>query len=1208
MVAFGRGGHLVSQAEMEPEAGTFSARHMPSLRTTLIGLMSLLLGLEVLGFGLRLNEALNDFYATKRMALLNQTSDQLLQAGRALAFLRGRTLIVLRESAVTDAPHQDFIDSQHDALHKFVDEARRAAPDEMEEGFKLLSADLAALEMLRPESKVQMAQPRELRSTAFQDRWRQAGDATMEQISRLLSDCAQLSGEGGSAYLRLSYVKMHALELRNQVGNEVPMILSLLQQGVRASPPFMLRVAALRGHSDASWLSLSRDIEALNLPALTQALQTGRGANLSVLYPLEDRVMAGEILTPDAFLAVARPANDTIVSIGEVAGRESNRLTDERQGQARLEVLLTLAQMLLALTLGGGAILVVWKRVVAPLDRLTAVVRDLVAGKMGVHVPHGRRGDEMGELARGLKAFRDSVRMRLSAEEELDILRHRLDFLVNASPSIIYARAPGVSAQPLSGEMSFCSEGIRQLGYDPQEVLADPNWWNDHLHPDDKPRILAEFSALNSTGGMQQTYRLRSSNGQWRWVIDHLSVVRTEKGAIQELVGAVTDITALKQTEQALGIARGKLKAVQDAIPDIMLQLDGQGCCVDWHIPDSSIMPLLPANLLGARLNMLFPPSAAELLQGLAQALLRDGKPRTTEFDYPVGDSLQRLEIRLVPLADDGLLAMVRDVTALRRAERQAREQLNFLATLVDTIPSGLYWRDAQGRFLGCNSMYAQMIGHSAEDVKGHTLEEVFDPEIASSLAQLDMQLLENGGTYSYESIIPNNREYRTALLAKAIFRDDEGRPAGVVGAVVDITERKRNEALLETINWLQTQFITDQTDAALANGLLQRLIDFAGCHGGFLALTAPNQATIDGMRVVASHSAPMAAPEQEKIGITAVYQSIRETGKAWRPYCEDFPTLPVLCQPDSNFLAITLESPGRLFGLVGLIDRPEPFDAALMEFLRPLFVTYAAILSARQDDQRRRAYEKDLAAAQASLQDKASELARSNKELESFAYVASHDLRQPLRMVSSYVTLLERRYADALDDNAREFIAFARDGAQRMDRMIVDLLEYSRIGRLTRPMEPCSLLAIAQEAKGYLGLAASDANATIEIVEPLPAIVGDSLELVRLFQNLLGNAIKYRSPDRPPVITISASRADREWVVSIKDNGIGIAPEHFERIFGIFQRLHTREEYDGTGIGLAVCKKIAEHHGGRIWVRSTPGEGSEFMVAFPDERPREQT
>jgi len=243
---------------------------------------------------------------------------------------------------------------------------------------------------------------------------------------------------------------------------------------------------------------------------------------------------------------------------------------------------------------------------------------------------------------------------------------------------------------------------------------------------------------------------------------------------------------------------------------------------------------------------------------------------------------------------------------------------------------------------------------------------------------------------------------------------------------------------------------------------------------------------------------------------------------------------------------------------------------------------------------------ERRLAEANASLEAQARELARSNGELEQFAYVASHDLREPLRMISAYLDLIDRRYHASFDADARDFIAFARDGAQRMDGMVMHLLEFSRIGRRGAPFEPLPLGQVVAAALGNLAIAIEECGAKIEVAEDLPTVTGSRPELVRLIQNLVANALKFRSPDRPPQIRLAVTAADDDWTVAVSDNGIGIAPEYFDRIFQIFQRLHTRDKYEGTGIGLAVCRKIVDHHGGRIWVESVPGEGSRFLFTLP--------
>lgn len=231
-------------------------------------------------------------------------------------------------------------------------------------------------------------------------------------------------------------------------------------------------------------------------------------------------------------------------------------------------------------------------------------------------------------------------------------------------------------------------------------------------------------------------------------------------------------------------------------------------------------------------------------------------------------------------------------------------------------------------------------------------------------------------------------------------------------------------------------------------------------------------------------------------------------------------------------------------------------------------------------------------------LRQTSTELARSNTDLQQFAYVASHDLFEPLRMVISFLQLLREHSVGKLDKESEEFITFALDGGHRMQALINDLLAYSRVDLRGQVLEPTNCEHVLQAALGNLKVAIDETGAKINH-QPLPTVRADIVQLIQLFQNLIGNAIKFHGKE-PPRIDIDAREKDGEWLFTFRDNGIGIDPKHFGRIFEIFQRLHTRQEYAGTGIGLAICKRIVERHGGRMWVESSPGKGSAFMFTLP--------
>ena len=281
--------------------------------------------------------------------------------------------------------------------------------------------------------------------------------------------------------------------------------------------------------------------------------------------------------------------------------------------------------------------------------------------------------------------------------------------------------------------------------------------------------------------------------------------------------------------------------------------------------------------------------------------------------------------------------------------------------------------------------------------------------------------------------------------------------------------------------------------------------------------------------------------------------------------------------------------------GLIGVVQLSDKFDGEFTQADEDQLVQLAKFYTATFELQY--VYE-DLRRLTEALRQVTQELQRSNAELEQFAYVASHDLQEPLRMVTSYLQLLERRYKANLDQDASDFIAFAVDGAARMQTLIQDLLTYSRVGTRGASFEPTDCQTVVDQALQNLEVAIAESDAEVSS-GPLPSLSADASQLAQLMQNLVGNAIKFRGESAPRV-RIEATEQDGDWLFSVQDNGIGIDPQYSDRIFQVFQRLHGIGQYPGTGIGLAVCKKIVERHHGTIWVESQPDAGATFFFTIP--------
>ncbi len=504
-------------------------------------------------------------------------------------------------------------------------------------------------------------------------------------------------------------------------------------------------------------------------------------------------------------------------------------------------------------------------------------------------------------------------------------------------------------------------------------------------------------------------------------------------------------------------------------------------------------------------------------------------------------------------------IARNRNRMGLKLAESEQRlqafrESQAFYHSLVETLTQGIFRKDRHGRFTFVNETFCKGTGHRPGEFLGKTDFDFFPEELARKYHQDDMGVIESGaGTDKEEGYETADGERLVIRTIKTPVRDGDSEIIGLQGIFWDITAEKQAEEELAGSRERFELAVRGSNDGIWDWNVLTGEVYFSDRFKELLGYDP------DGFENVYDSFESRLHPEDREATLSAVDSHLKERA----PY-------------DVEYRLRCKDGEYKWFRARGMAIWDGGGNATRMS-------------GSIGDVTERKA-------AEASLLRRTEELERSNKDLEQFAWVASHDLKEPLRAVSNYVQLLERRYSGKLDDEGKRFIGFAVAGAKRMRVLINDLLAFSRIGTRGKRLEPVDGGEPLTTALKNLALVIQETGAEVE-TEPLPRVWGDSGQLAQLFQNLIGNAIKFCEAE--PKIQISATREGAMCRFFVRDNGIGMDAAHLEKVFEVFQRLHTREKYEGTGIGLALVRKIAERHGGKVRVDSLPGEGSTFSFTL---------
>ena len=637
-------------------------------------------------------------------------------------------------------------------------------------------------------------------------------------------------------------------------------------------------------------------------------------------------------------------------------------------------------------------------------------------------------------------------------------------------------------------------------------------------------------------------------------------VVHRREQTVRDRLGQA--IGALQTSESRLANEADRFRQLLRTASDGIHILDTNGKLV---MASDSFFAMLgydtnnPPGLRVADWDAQWPPE--ELVERVRQII---AAPRTfytrhrrrdgTVFDVEINARGVHLDNR------DLLFASSRDVTERKRAEEVARRASLYARSLIEASLDPLVTIDPDGKITDVNLATEAATGRSRDELIGSDFCSCFtEPEEARIGYR---KVFSEGRVTDYPLAIRHaSGQITDVLYNAAVYRDEAGVVQGVFAAARDVTQRKRAEAASRHAQ-AELQTTLARLNLVLktaAEGIIgiddeQRVMFATPAAAVILGWPKPEEMVGKSLHDVTGH---VLADGTSCLSGHCHIRKAMDGGETCR---------------------VTEESFTRADGTVFPVEY----------VVSPLVVAENVVgaVFAFHDIAERKAMEADLR--------------RSNAELEQFAYVASHDLRQPLRMVSSYLSLVEKKLDPRLlSDEIKGFIGYAVGGAKRMDSLILGLLEYSRVGR-NGESGPVALGDAVADALVNLTVAIHEAEAEVVVAGPLPTVRGNPTELTRLFQNLIGNAVTYRAPDRRPRIEIGCERKGNWWQISIGDNGIGIAPDDRERAFAIFQRLVPKETYDGTGIGLAICKKIVENQGGRIWIESQLGEGSTFFMTFP--------
>ncbi len=536
-----------------------------------------------------------------------------------------------------------------------------------------------------------------------------------------------------------------------------------------------------------------------------------------------------------------------------------------------------------------------------------------------------------------------------------------------------------------------------------------------------------------------------------------------------------------------------------------------------------------------------------------------------------------------------GVFAAARDITERKKAE----EEWSRLAAIVDSSDDAIIGKTLDGTIVSWNTGAEKIYGYAAAEIVGRHISVLVPPDQVAEIDGILAKIWDGNPVHHYETVrIRKDGSHIQISLTLSPIRSRDGRVVGASTIARDITARKLAEEVVRRANEYNRSLIEASLDPLVTISADGTISDV---NEATVRVTGVPRAELIGT----DFSTYFTEPDKAKAGYETVFRDGSVTDYELEIRHRDGRVIPVLYNA-----SVYRDEAGGIAGVFAAArDMTEQKRAEAA--LRTAYMELDDRVKERTADlvEANRHLEQEIARHRATtdqLRRKSEELARSNEELQQFAYIASHDLQEPLRAISGFTELLERRYRGQIDERADRYINFIIDGTNQMQQVIQDLLAYSRVQTKAHEFDLIDANRALDQALHNLQVTIRDRGARVTVDGPLPEIFADGIQVTQVFQNLIGNALKFQKSGATPEIRVSAAREGSDWVFSVADNGIGIDARHLGRIFMLFQRLHAKGDYEGTGIGLAICKRIVERHGGSIAVRSTPGAGSTFTFSIP--------